>query len=56
MATILGPPPQAVRDDIGRLNTLLKAVPPKTAGDDLLMVTWNIRGFGSLTEKWESPT
>ncbi|MDK2748795.1 MAG: hypothetical protein KYX67_15865 [Brevundimonas sp.] len=54
MATILGPPPQAVRDDLGRLNTLLKVVPPKTAGDNLLIGTWNIRSFGSLTEKWES--
>lgn len=54
MATILDPLPQAVRDDLDRLNALLDAVPPKTAGDNLLMATWNIRGFGSLTEKWES--
>ncbi|HEY0646794.1 endonuclease/exonuclease/phosphatase family protein [Phenylobacterium sp.] len=51
MAEITDPPPQAVLDDAASLARELDNVPAKTAGN-LLIATWNIRAFGSLTLEW----
>ena len=51
MAEITDPPPQAVLDDVASLATELANVPAKAA-DNLLIATWNIRAFASLTMEW----
>lgn len=50
---ITDPPPQAVLDDLAALAPRLAGVPARAA-DNLLIATWNIRAFGSLTKKWAS--
>ena len=52
MPKITDPPPQAVLDDLAALRTRLAGVPAKVDGDNLVIGTWNIRAFGSLTESW----
>jgi len=53
MPTILDQPPAAVQTDVGTLrNHLDNAIPAKQEGANLLIATWNIRSFGSLTRKW----
>lgn len=53
MPTILDPPPAPVRADIQALRAGLDViVPAKTADDNLLIATWNLRAFASLTRKW----
>jgi hypothetical protein len=46
-------PPKAVQADIESLQQSLKGViPSKWLDENLLIATWNIRGFASLTRKW----
>jgi endonuclease/exonuclease/phosphatase family metal-dependent hydrolase len=46
-------PPKAVQADIESLQQSLKGViPSKRLDENLLIATWNIRGFASLTRKW----
>lgn len=52
---ITDPPPQ-VQADLERLRTALdEAVLPKILDRNLLIATWNIRSFGSLTKSPGSP-
>lgn len=53
MPEITDQPPAAVAADIAALGAYLDAtVPAKRPGANLLIATWNIRAFGSLTRKW----
>lgn len=53
MPTILDNPPAAVANDLGLLRAALDAqIPAKAPDRNLLIATWNIRSFGSLTRKW----
>ena len=52
MPTITDVPPQNVRKDLDALAAALDARIPVKADDNLLVCTWNIRSFGSLTRKW----
>ena len=59
MPTIVDQPPQFVQADLDRLETALNAPAtsggvPKKAKDQLLVATWNIRGLGRFTAKWQS--
>ena len=46
-------PPSAVHADIESLQQPLEgAVPSKRLDEKLLVASWNIRGFASLTRKW----
>ena len=52
MDTILDVPPDNVQHDLDALVAALDARIPPKADDNLLIATWNIRGFASLTRKW----
>jgi endonuclease/exonuclease/phosphatase family metal-dependent hydrolase len=53
MPTILDNPPADIQSDLSSLSTALDAViPPKNEDSNLLIATWNLRMFGSLTRKW----
>ncbi len=53
MPTITSNPPASVQTDLNNLkNHLDAAVPAKTPGQNLLIATWNIRSFSSLTREW----
>lgn len=53
MPTIFDSPPETVEADLAALRAYLdQTVPAKLAGDNLLIATWNIRSFASLTRKW----
>jgi exonuclease III len=55
MPTILDPIPSEVQTDLNLLKTDLDLkIPSKKLEKNLLIATWNIRAFGSLTEKWKS--
>jgi endonuclease/exonuclease/phosphatase family metal-dependent hydrolase len=55
MCTIFSQPPQEVQNDLRRLSEALNhEIPEKDNGRNLLLATWNIRSFGSLTRKWTS--
>ena len=62
MPTILTTPPAYVQADLDSLNAALDAqIPAKVDGQNLLIASWNIRAFASLTRKWtavsgDSPT
>jgi len=46
MPTIHDEPPDGVQADLNSLSTALdEAIPPKTAGSNLLIATWNLRMF-----------
>lgn len=48
-------PPPTVRAELESLITDLNSkIPPKIPAQNLLIATWNIRSFGSLTRKWTS--
>jgi endonuclease/exonuclease/phosphatase family metal-dependent hydrolase len=49
-----GPVPAAVTKDLNRLGAALDEHLPAKVDDNLLIGTWNIRGFGGLTPKWQS--
>jgi endonuclease/exonuclease/phosphatase family metal-dependent hydrolase len=52
-ATIDSDPPATVRSDLASLeDALTQAIPAKSSGENLLVATWNIRAFGSLTREW----
>lgn len=53
MPLIDDPSPPAVQSDMDALRTYLgETVPSKRLDENLLIATWNIRGFGSLTREW----
>jgi exonuclease III len=61
MPTILDPPPANVQSDLASLVIALDAQIPTKSADNVLIATWNIRAFASLTRKWtatgsDSPT
>jgi endonuclease/exonuclease/phosphatase family metal-dependent hydrolase len=51
-ATIHDTPPARVEQDLDALASALDATVPAKADDNLLIATWNIRSFSSLTRKW----
>ncbi len=49
----LDPQPQEVKENLEELlRDLDEKVPPKQLDRNLLIATWNIRGFGDLTRSW----
>ena len=53
MPSITSTPPAAVRSDLDSLSAALDlAIPAKAEDENLLIATWNIRSFSSLTRKW----
>ena len=55
MDTFPSSPPATVRADLAALRTSLdqSGIPPKSLDRNVLIATWNIRGFGKVLEKWE---
>jgi len=47
-------PPADVRDQLRRLAAALDQVVPAKAARNLLVGTWNVRGFDKVTPKWRS--
>lgn len=56
MDTFPSSPPAAVRDDLAARRTALdqSGIPPKSLDRNVLVATWNVRGFGKLLDKWDS--
>ncbi|WP_458210785.1 endonuclease/exonuclease/phosphatase family protein [Haladaptatus sp. NG-SE-30] len=55
MALITDTPPDAVRRDLDNYRDSLDAtIPGRVLDRNLLIGTWNIRNFGSLTTKWHA--
>lgn len=55
MTNILGNPPSSVLENLHLLEADLDSkIPFKKLDKNLLLATWNIRSFGSLTRKWNS--
>lgn len=55
MPKITDTPPQYVQNDLDFLKKALnKTIPAKKKGKNLLIATWNIRAFSSLTRRWTS--
>lgn len=52
MSDITDNPPQAVQNDLTSLSAALDAQVPDKTDDNLLIATWNIRSYASLTRKW----
>ncbi|MBN1559014.1 endonuclease/exonuclease/phosphatase family protein [candidate division KSB1 bacterium] len=52
MPTIFDPPPQNIRLEIERLNTALDSTIPRKTDHNLLIASWNLRAFASLTRQW----
>lgn len=53
MPTLADLPPPEVQSDIEALRAHLDAIlPSKCLDENLLIATWNLRGFGSLTREW----
>lgn len=52
MASIFDDPPNNVKSDLNALFEALNEQIPEKQTDNLLIATWNIRAFGSLTQKW----
>lgn len=53
MASLNDPPPSAVQADIDSLQRHLgEVLPSKRIDENLLIATWNLRAFSSLTRKW----
>lgn len=52
MPTIHDPPPAGVQTDLNRLAQALNTAFPTKSDTNLLIATWKIRRFGSLTRKW----
>lgn len=52
-ASITDTPPAPVKADLDSLKAALDAqIPAKQPSQNLLIATWNLRAFGSLTRKW----
>lgn len=49
-------PPAAALADLARLRATLdqSGIPPKSLDRNVLITTWNIRGFGRMLDMWES--
>ncbi len=57
MATIFDTPPIIVQDELTQLKASLDIkIPSKKTDKNLLIATWNIRSFSSLTREWDSGT
>lgn len=54
MPIITDPPPDNIVADLDRLKQALDRSVPARTGNNILVATWNIRAFGSLTRKWRS--
>ncbi|KGL53346.1 endonuclease [Porphyromonas canoris] len=55
MAKILDTPPQEVQENLNTLKRDLdEKIPSKKLDKNLLIASWNIRGFGDLTREWAS--
>lgn len=54
MPLITDHPPADVAADLANLAQALDAALPPRLADNLLIATWNLRAFGSLTRKWRS--
>ena len=52
MCTIFDPPPANVQADLDSLSTALDIEIPAKGNDNLLIASWNIRSFASLTRRW----
>lgn len=53
MPSITDQPPAAIGQELAALSQALDAaIPAKQDGQNLLIATWNIRSFSSLTRKW----
>ncbi len=53
MPTLFDPPPANVRADLDALRDAAdRIIPSKQPGEDLLIATWNLRMFSSLTRQW----
>jgi len=53
MPLITDKPPKNVSRELAELRIALdKTIPPKVKASNLLIATWNLRSFGSLTRKW----
>lgn len=53
MPTIFDPLPANVQAEVNALRVALdQSIPAKKPGQNLLIGTWNLRAFGSLTRKW----
>ena len=52
MPTILDTPPPQVQRELDSLDARLASEIPAKRSDNLLIATWNIRSFASLTRKW----
>lgn len=52
MPSITDTPPQAIQDDLDALGRALDDSIPGRTDDNLLIATWNLRLFASLTRKW----
>ena len=46
--------PAVVNRDLTSISAALDAVIPARTGQNLLIATWNLRGFGDLTDKWQA--
>jgi hypothetical protein len=56
MDTFPDSPPAPVAADLAALRVALdqSGIPPKSLDRNVLIATWNIRGFGKVLDKWES--
>jgi hypothetical protein len=52
MPPIHDTPPAAIQNDLDNLAQALHTKIPAKTETNLLIATWNIRRFGSLTRKW----
>lgn len=52
MSTIHDPPPVAIQTELNNLAQALNTAIPYKTDNNLLIATWNIRRFGSLTREW----
>jgi len=52
MPVITDTPPQNVQTDLNALSVALDAAIPVKANDNLLVASWNIRSYSSLTREW----
>ena len=50
------PPPQVAADLTALSNSLDAVIPAKRPSENILIATWNLKSFGSLTRKWTSAT
>ena len=53
MGTVTGMPAE-VRAEVAGLAGAVAAQVPAKAADNLLLATWNLRAFGSLTPAWNA--